>query len=288
MPAMSCPKPVRAAALLAALLALGAGPGAAQDGAAVAPVASYLVTTDQRTLRGCPTKHVIVDRAGWRRVTAGLEGAPPAPDFSERAVVLVVADASGGATSRVTELARRDDGSLRVRLDREEPPDGPAAGADLVLECFFLVVPTFPGGLYLEHRTSLGEGLGYVQRPIPPSEADRLPAALPQLGPDVRLSYGMLDGSAPPAEGVVLRLETTFPDRPDIPARTRSGGLPGDGLGMRFPRIRDGARHLLAAHTDGLRSANALVLRGLPAPDGSGSPAPVVHRFLLEPVPDRR
>ena len=55
-------------------------------------------------------------------------------------------------------------------------------------------------------------------------------------------------------------------------------------LGLGFPRVRDDVRYLFAAYAPGWRSANALVMTRLPKDGKDGSPAPIVHRFLLEPV----
>src|SRR5690606_23495951 len=103
----------------------------------------------------------------------------------------------------------RDDGSLHVVLEREEPARIEANPAT-TLKCFFVVVPPFEGGVHLDHRTLLGiEGSGFVQRPSPADPVDRDPARLPTLGPDLRLTYVMEDGSTPP-EAAQLRVETRY------------------------------------------------------------------------------
>lgn len=272
----------RAASCLAAVLVAAPTVVRAAPPAEVAPVATHVVTTTTRTLRTVPLKRVITSPEGWARVTAGLEGAPPAPDFSRHVALLVVADVTGGATSRLGPLRLREDGVLHVVLEREEPARI-APSPQTTLRCFFVVLPPFEGGVHLDHRTLLGiEGSGFVQRPAPPDPADRDPARLPSLGPDLTLTCVMADGSTPP-EHVQLRMETRF-DRQGMTGRIDTLDLPRAGVRAAFPRFRDGVRYVLAAHAPGLRSVEPLVLRELP-PDGpDGNPAPLTHEFVLEPV----
>ncbi|MCO5168395.1 MAG: hypothetical protein M9894_18810 [Planctomycetes bacterium] len=267
---------------LPALLLLAATAAPVTAAGEVAPVATHVVTTSTRTLRSCPLKRVITTTDGWARVTDGLAGAPPAPDFDAHVAVLVVADDTGGAMSRLGAVRLRDDGALLVELEREEP-GRLAPGAEPLLRCFFVVVPPFPGGVHLDHKTLIAaEGSGFIKRPSPPSPDDRDPAKLPSLGPDLRLTYAMADGSPPPA-GVQLRVETRF-SRQDLTGRTVDQPFPPDGLSDGFPRIRDGVRHTLWAHAPGLRSRRSLVLDRLP-PDGpDGNPRPLTYRFVLEPA----
>lgn len=268
---------------LAATLAAAPWPSrAAPPPGEVAAVATHVVTTTTRTLRTVPMKRVITSAEGWARVTDGLEGAPPAPDFGRHVVLLVVADVTGGATSRLGPMRLRGDGSLHVVLEREEPARIETNPVPTLL-CFFVVLPPFEGGVHLEHRTLLGiEGSGYVQRPSPPDPADRDPERLPSLAPDLQLTYVMKDGSTPP-ERASLRIETRF-ERQGLTGRVTTLDFPRAGVRSPFPRFRDGVRYVLAAHAPGLRSAAPLVLDGLP-PDGpDGNPAPIEHRFVLEPV----
>lgn len=259
----------------------------------VAAVDSAVVSTRLRTLRGCPRKHVIGDAASYARVVDGLPGAPGSIDFAAHAVLLLVTDDVGGSNNRVVGLEGDGAGTLRLILERDQPELYQQRG-EPELTCHLFVVARPVEGLRLEIRTSLGES-GFVQRPVPPSPADLNPDFFPQLGPDLRLSWTIpgaqpAEGEGPDrGQGVRLRLETTFPDRPQLPARANTYYFDSQRgtLGIRFPRIRDDVRHLYAAHAPGWRSINPLVLRELPAGDGSGSPAPVVHRFELEPVPGR-
>lgn len=269
---------------LAAATVLVASPVVAAPPGEVAAVATHVVTTTTRTLRTVPLKRVITSAEGWERVTRGLEGAPPAPDFTQHVALLVVADVTGGATSRLGALYLRDDGDLHVVLEREEPARIEANPLG-TLKCFFVVMPPFAGGVHLDHRTLLGvEGSGFVQRPSPPDAADRDPARLPTLGPDLRLTYVRKDGSPAP-EGAQLRVETRF-ERQGMTGRIDTHDFPRAGVNAPFPRFRDGVRYVFAAHAPGLRSVQPLVLTALP-PDGpDGNPAPLVHEFVLEPVAD--
>lgn len=253
----------------------------AQD---VTPVASYTVSTETRTLRGCPLKRVITSRAGWDRVTKGLEGAPPAPDFAKHVAVLIVADVTGGAKAEVRALKLREDGALHVVLERDEPRRMDTLPLPS-LRCFFVVLSPFAGGIHLEPRTVLAEeGSGVIAlAPIPPDAADRDPAKLPLLRPDMRLTYALADGSPPPTDGVLLRQESFFP-RQDLIGRVQTDPFPPEGVNAAFPRFRDGVRFVLAAHGPNHRSVSVLELAKLPPDGADGSPAPLDHRFVLEPV----
>jgi hypothetical protein len=247
----------------------------------IAPIDSHVITTQLRTLRGCPRKHVISAEKDWAHVVEGLRGAPPTPDFTTQEVLLLVTDEMGGAESRVTGVEAGEAGQLRLILTRRQPELHERR--DPTLTCHFFVVPRGVGGLRLEIRTSLGDS-GFVQRPVRPEPADMEPERLPQLGPDLRLRWTPAAGTAAPAQ-VKLRIESSYPERPELPAQATTQAFHGPVLGLRFPRIRDGVLHLLGAHAPGLRSENPLELRELPAADGSGSPAPITHTFQLEPVP---
>lgn len=265
--------------LAAAATLFCVAPSSAQD---VSPVASHVVTTTLRTLRNCPIKRVLTTPEQWAQVVDGLEGAPPAPSFEEHVVVLIVTDISGGATTRVAGLKLGQDGAIRVALEREEPVRFEPT-AVTTLRCFFLVVPWFPGGVHLDYRTLLGvEGSGKVQRPMPAEPQDRDGSRLPSLGPDLRLTYAMADGSAP-SGGVLLRQESVF-KRQDLTGRVHTVEFPQKGLSVAFPRLGEELRYVFAAHTQGLRSVKPLIIDGLP-PDGpDGNPAPITFQFLLEPV----
>lgn len=270
--------------LLVAATLCATSPARATPPGEIAAVATHVVTTTTRTLRTVPLKRVITSADGWARVTDGLDGAPPAPDFERHVALLVVADVTGGATSRLGPIKLRDDGSLHVVLEREEPARIEPS-PQTTLKAFFVVLPPFPGGVHLDHRTLLGiEGSGFVQRPSPPDPADRDPALLPSLGPDLSLSYVMQDGSAPPALAQ-LRIETRFA-RQGMTGRIDTLDFPAAGLEAGFPRFRDGVRYVLAAHAQGLRTVEPLLLDQLP-PDGpDGNPRPLQYRFTLERVVD--
>lgn len=274
---------MRSSASLLLSLATLLLPGARASAEDVSPIATHVVTTTLRTLRDCPLKRVITTPEQWARVVDGLEGAPPAPDFEEHVVVLLVTDVSGGALTRLAGLRLGQDGALRVELEREEPVRFEPT-AVTTLRCFFLVVPWFPGGVHLDYRTLVGvEGSGRVQRPMPAAPLDRDPARLPSLGPDLRLSYAMADGSPAPTARVLLRQESVF-KRQDLTGRVQTIDLPSKGLSLAFPRLGAELRYVFAAHTPGLRSVKPLIIDGLP-PDGpDGNPAPITFRFLLEPV----
>lgn len=265
-----------------ALLLLCASLGRAQEGAA--DITSAVVDTDLRTLRGCPLKGVILGAEDWARVVDSLPGAPPAPDFARRSVALLVAEVPPGGESRLLGAERSGD-DVRLVLHRKDP-DPPRQG-ESILRCYFVFLPPFPGGVLLEHRTEVWGGKGFVSRMLLASPADRHPSRLPALGPDVRLSVAPPAGGALPAE-LFLRQEATFTARTDLPRRVTTVAWPGGGapLGMRYPRLSEGVEHLFAAHGTGLRSRNPLLIKALPAPDGSGNPRPIVHGFQLEPVPE--
>jgi hypothetical protein len=269
---------IRRSIPLAFLLLL---PTLASAGEAVAPVASYTVETVRRTLRKLPLKRIITSERGWRRVTRGLSDPPPKPDFTQHECVLVVADARGGAKSWIERVERRENGELLVVLHRQETE----TSLDTLprLKSFFLLFPAPVDGVRLEHRTLL-EGIGgFIERSSPAVAADRDPRQLPALGPDLRLSCVMADGSPPP-EGLKLRWEAHF-RRQDLPGKVKTIPFPTQGLP--FPRIRDEVHHVYAAHAAGFRSRNPLVIRRLPPLGADGSPRPIVHVFRLEPVPQR-
>lgn len=267
---------------LAPLLLLAAlATTASADG--VAGVTS--VDTSLRTLLGCPRKAVITRAEDWARVVDGLDGAPAAPDFAARSVVLVVVELAPGAEASVAASERVEQG-WKVVLHRRDPE--PPQPGETRLRCWFAEVPAdLQGGVELEVRTEVWGGAGFISRPFLAGPEDRDPARLPALGPDVRLSATPPRGAALP-DGLLLRHESTFPTRSDLPRRVTtvpwSGGT--GRVGMRLPRVRDGVEHLLAVHGAGLRSRNALVIKELPDRDGSGSPRPIVHTFQLEPVPE--
>jgi hypothetical protein len=117
---------------------------------------------------------------------------------------------------------------------------------------------------------------------MPAEPRDRDGSALPALGPDLRLSYAMADGSTPPPVAL-LRKESVF-KRQDLTGRVHTIELPQKGLTIAFPRLGAELRYVFAAHTQNLRSVKPLVIDGLP-PDGpDGNPAPITFQFLLEPV----
>ncbi|MGE0712081.1 MAG: hypothetical protein AB7N76_31855 [Planctomycetota bacterium] len=290
-PPSPSPRPV-AAALLALLVPLGpllgsilgwARPARAQGAGGVAPLASYVVDTRRRTLRGLPLKRVIVDATGWRRVTADLEGAPPAPDFAKGQVcLLVVADASGGAKTWVERLTRISSDRLRVSLARVD------ANVDLNphLRCFFFFLPAFAGGVELQHRSIMPEGGGAMSVRFKPDPTDRDPRRLPELGPDLRLSYALPVGVKLTDGALKLRYEARYTG--GVPGKLATVEFPASGLP--FPRIRHGtgALHIYAAHTNELRSKNALAIDRLPPEGPDGSPQVVRHCFQLEPIPGGR
>lgn len=263
---------------LAALLP----PAQAQAQSAVAPIATYAVTTKRRSLRNLPLKAVITTAAGWKRVTEDLQGAPPSPDFKKSQVcVLVVADVSGGAHSWVSGIKQtKNKKDIEVLLERRQ------GRRDLYphIKCFFIVLPRLEGGVLLQHRTLLGIG-GKIVSNFHPLKRDRDPTYLPELGPDLRLSVAMRDGSAPP-RGIKLRYEGRRPGK-RLAHNVATIAFPKTGLP--FPTFRRGfvSTHIYAAHTKKLRSRNPLVLKKMPANGPDGSPLVVRHRFLLEPIPHR-
>lgn len=265
-----------AALLLPLLLALPAY----ADG--VAPVATYGVSTGRRTLRGLPIKRVITDKAAWDLAMAELDGAPPAPDFGQHVALLVVADSTGGTKTWLDGLALPGDGTLRCVLHREEPLRV-ETGAQPTITAHVVVLAPFPGGVHLDHRTHLPGGGGSISRPAEPAPEDRDQALVPLLGPDLRLSFARADGQPMPTGlEVRLRTEATFPSRKELPSRVADDPFPTLGLG--FPRVRDDVRYLFAAYAPGWRSRNAFVMTRVPKDGKDGSPTPIVHRFLLEPV----
>lgn len=266
---------------LAPLLALFAlaSPVAAEGVAGVSSVDTAL-----RTLLGCPRKGVIAKAEDWARVVDGLEGAPPVPDFAAGSVVLLVVELPPGGEARVTSSEPAGKG-WRLVVERTDPE--PPKPGETRLRCFFALVPSGLEGVEVEVKTEIWDGGGFISTLLVPTAHDLDPARLPTLGPDVRLSVAPPRGAALPAE-LFLRHEATFPTRSDLPKRITTDPWPAGGrrIGMRLPRVRDGVEHLFAAHGSGLRSRNALVIKQLPDPDGSGSPRPIAHTFQLEPIPE--
>jgi hypothetical protein len=272
--------PVR---LLLLLLPLLLALPARADG--VAAVATYGVSTGRRTLKGLPIKRVITDKAAWDRAMERFDEAPPTPDFAKQVALLVVADSTGGTKTWLDGLELQGD-LLRCVLHREEPLRLEPS-AQPTITAHIAVLAPFAGGVHLDHRTHLPGGGGSISRPAEPAPEDRDQALVPQLGPDLRLSFARADGQPLPAGlAVLLRTEATFPSRKDLPSRVATDPFPHLGLG--FPRVRDDVRYLLAAHAPGWRSSNALVITRLPKDGPDGSPPPIVHRFLLEPVQGAR
>lgn len=274
IPAMK-PTAPRLCVLLSLLLA---APAAAQD---VAPVSTHAVNTRRRTLRNLPLKRLITSAAGWKRVTEDLKGAPAAPDFAKGQVcVLVVADVSGKAQTWIEGL-KFVEGRLRVTLARVD------GGLDLNphVRCFFVVLDGFKGELELDHRTRLGGNAGVIQRRFKPEPRDRDQATLPELGPDLRLSFKAPKGTN--TSEVKLRHEAYYPGN-RLPGKLDTIDFPREGLP--FPRFRKGTgvSHIYAAHTSRLRSKNGLALRKLPKAGPDGSPQVVRHVFQLEQIPGRR
>jgi len=270
-----------APALLAAAAAVTLQPSPqARAGEALQPLASHVIETDRRTLHGLPLKALVTSAAGWTRLTEGLPAPPPAPEFAAGQVALVVAaDASGGVENELAGLERVGDAVRAVLVRRGEGRPGDDARR---VRCFVAVLPDWGGGVELVHRTHLPDGMGTIERRSPPLPSDREQRLLPRLGPDLRLSVAMADGSAPP-EGVLLRVEVHY-GRKGLPGKVVKVPFPAEGL--IFPRLRDGARYVYAAYSPvGLRTRNPLVLRALPRSEGDGSPRPLAHQFLLEPVP---
>lgn len=275
------PAPFNARVKLAALLLplLLALPAHAEG---VAAVATYGVSTGRRTLRGLPIKRVVTDKAAWDRAMEQLDGAPPAPDFGQHVALLVVADSTGGTKTWLDGLALPGDGTLRCVLHREEP-NRIDTTAQPTITAHVVILAPFPGGVHLDHRTHLAGGGGSISRPSEPAPEDRDQALVPLLGPDLRFSFAAAEGhTLPPGLEVLLRTEATFPSRKELPARAADDPFPTLGLG--FPRVRDDVRYLFAAYAPGWRSSNALVMTRIPKDGKDGSPAPIVHRFVLEPV----
>jgi hypothetical protein len=135
--------------------------------------------------------------------------------------------------------------------------------------------------LRLEFTIELLDGAGRVSRGFPPVDSDAVVRQLPRLGPDLRLSVEMADGSALPKE-LKLRYEATYPNSAGRPGKVETIEFPHKGLP--FPRIRDHVRHVYAAHAPGLRSRNPLVVTKLPRAGADGSPLPIRHCFVLEAV----
>jgi hypothetical protein len=264
------------------LVLLSALPAHAQAGG-IAPLASHSVDTRLRTLRGLPLKRVITSSKGWRRVVEDLRGAPAPPNFSKGQVcLLIVADVSGKARTWVESIMRISPTKLRVSLARVD------GGVDLNphVRAFFFHLPAFQGGVELLHRTLLEGGMGAIQRKFPSHEGDRDRRRLPQLGPDMRLKYSLplgvkLDGR------IKLRHETYYTQK-GLPSRLKTALFPATGLP--FPRIRrgTGARHIFAAHTERLRSKNAMAILKVPPNGKDGSPSVVRHTFVLEQIPGKK
>jgi hypothetical protein len=251
-------------------------PAVGKDGSVA--LRTYAVTTQRRSLTKLPVKALITDDAGWKHVTTALEGAPPKPNFAEGQVcAIVVANVAGGADAELNVArAGETEGELWVAVTRkEETRKGQLPG----LKAIFLVVAASFTKIHLDFTTELLGGAGRVTRGFPPVESDAVVRQLPRLGPDLRLSVEMADGSAVP-DGLKLRYEASYPKSDNRPGKIETIEFPHKGLP--FPRIRDDVRHVYAAHGAGLRSKNPLVVRKLPRAGADGSPLPIRHRFVLE------
>tara|TARA_R110002072_G_scaffold45145_4_gene125794 strand:- start:162 stop:986 length:825 start_codon:yes stop_codon:yes gene_type:complete len=245
----------------------------------VAPLHSATVTTKLRTLRGLPLKRLITSAKGWRRVTADLADAPPAPAFAQGEVcVLIVVDESGGAASWVEKIETHPkQAGLRIKVLRR---DGEVS-LEPSLKAFFLRFKAFQGGIELVHTTRLPEDQGTIERKFKADPADTVRKRLPRLGPDLRFRVKTPDGVRP--EGLKLRHETRFPGQKH-PAKLATTDLP---LGMAFPRVRRGTRehHVFAVYSSDFRCEKALLYDQMPPAGADGSPQPIKHTFLLERRP---
>ncbi|RMG13702.1 MAG: hypothetical protein D6731_11700 [Planctomycetota bacterium] len=264
--------------IVAALLCLPPTAKAAD----VAVVSSHVVTSRRRSLSALPFKGIITSEGGWKRVTASLAGRPSRPDFEGgQACLLVVADTAGDSDSRLASVEVRGDVVHAVLL-RDEAT---RRANDPSFKAFFVLLSgDCPGGVLLEHVTRLRDDGGHVRQAFPPLPSDHEERSFPRLGPDLRLLVRTAEGSPLPAD-LRLRYEsrhTLSPDgRPRL-ARVDEVAFPHEGLP--FPVIRAGFVHVYAAFADGWRCRNPLVIRTLPRKDADGSPLPIKHRFVLEPI----
>lgn len=242
-----------------------------------------VVDTELRSLGDCPRKHVITSAEAFARVVSGLEGAPDAPDFSTHHVALIVFDR--GTTGDV-ELGAPQlvEGVLRVPVTlRRGDPNRVSS-----LRCVFVTLPAFPGGVELAQRRELNGGRGYVEKSLAATPADRLPAALPELGPDLELSWEMADGKPLPADLRLLH-QVRFPKQPELKPRSNKEKLAGSRWALRFPELQLDVEHVYAVFSKQprpLRTHNPLritteTLGGVNAKN----PPRIKHTFVLEPVP---
>jgi len=200
----------------------------------------------------------------------------------------VVASNSGEHEPWIERVEPGVGGALRVVLVRRED-ESTELGHGVF--CFFFMLRARPSGVQLEHRTILADDAGFIDRSFPPAESDAEPLLVPPLGPDLRLSAAMADGSPLPArlaKALQLRFEAHFPGH-DTAGRAAEGPFPSEGLP--FPRLRKAERCVYAAYLpEGvgrvpLRSVNPLTIAAVPGRSADGGPRPIVHTFLLEPVP---
>ncbi len=249
----------------------------------IAPVASYSWTTVRRTLFGLPSKGIITDEAGWRRVTRELSDVPAAPLFDKGQVcALVVVDISGGAKASINGIESTKPGEFSVDMTRTEESERTLIPQ---VKAFLWVVPSTLRGVRLRYRTVLRNDGGTLERVFPAVPADLLRRALPRLGPDLRLSVAMADGSEPPVK-LLLRHDAVYPRSGNRPGQVNTIAFPKAGLP--FPRLRDGVTHLYAAFCPGYRTRNPLKIRVLPQKGADGSPIPIRHIFVLEPTPGKK
>ena len=260
------------------LIALLGSPSVAQGQGDVAPLTSYTWTSVRRTLFGLPSKGVITDEAGWRRVTRELPDVPATPAFDKGQVcALVVVDISGGAKASINGVESSGPGEFAVDLTRAEETERTLIPR---IKAFVWVLPSAVKGVRLRYRTLLRDDAGTLERVFPAVSADLLRRGLPRLGPDLRLSVVMADGSEPPAK-ILLRHDAVYPRTGSIPGQVNTIAFPHAGLP--FPRLRDGVLHLYAAFCPGYRTRNPLKIRKLPQKGADGSPVPIRHQFVLEP-----
>lgn len=265
------------------LIAVLGWPSVALAEGEITPVTSYTWTLARRTLFGLPSKGIITDEAGWRRVTRELSDVPAAPAFDKGHVcAVVVVDISGGAKASCNGVKSRKPGEFSVDMTRTEETERTLIPR---IKAFLWVLPSPLQGVRLRYRTALRNDGGNLERVFPAVPADLLRRGLPRLGPDLRLSVVMSDGSKPPAK-LLLRHDAVYPRSGDRPGQVNTIAFPSKGLP--FPRLRDGVTHLYAAFCPGYRSQNPLKIRVLPQKGADGSPIPIRHQFILEPVEDQK